>query len=474
MGGEGWRADADLSRAVAPTVHLEARKGTTAGSSSSWSAERRFAIWLLLITLAGFGFRFAYVVESRHDILKDDGPGYHALALVLADGQGFINPDPYRHSGEVEQRAVHPPVWSLTLMVPAFLGFRSLAEQQAFATVIGAATIAMVGFAGRRLGGPRVGLVAAGIAAAYPLFWRYERELLSETLVLLGVAAVLFLSYDFWTRPNLGRAVAVGAVCGLLTLTRAELILLGVALLAPLVLLAPAVPWRQRVGWFAIAGVIMAGVVAPWVVYNLARFEEPVLLTHSLGRNLSIANCDFTYSGEQLGHTHGRCVQTREPEVRASLRRTGGDASTRETVERRQGLVYVRDHLARVPVVVFAREGRAWGVFRPFEQMELEARTGTSLWVFQAGFVVHWLLLPAAIIGAVLLRRRNVPLFPLIAFLVIGAIAIALTFGKVRFRAPADVSIVLLAAVAIEAILPRGRTAAGELASRPPEPKEVP
>ena len=444
----------------AGATQAETRSTPTASASSRRRGWPRFVLWLALIALLGFGFRLAYVVETRHDFLSDDGPGYHALAGSLAEGRGFIAPETAHDSREVVQEAGHPPVWPLTLMVPARFGFRSRSEQQAFATLIGAAAIVMVGFAGRRLVGPRAGLLAAGIAAAYPLFWRYERELLSETLVLFEVAAVLFLAYGFWARPSLGRAVAVAAVCGLLALTRAELVLLGVALLAPLILLAPRIPWRRRAGWLAVATATMAGVIAPWVAYNLMRFEEPVLLTHSLGYNLSIANCDFAYSGEQFGHGDGRCLEMREPELEATVRSTDGDASTRDMVQRRQGLDYVKAHLTRVPVVVLAREGRAWGVFRPAQQITLEARTGTARWVFWAGFVGSWLMMPMAVAGAVLLRRRRVPLFPLLAFVVVAVVAVAMTFGKVRFRAPADVPVVLLAAVAIDAILPRERGAA--------------
>jgi len=428
---------------------------STLGARSSRSGGgRRFAVCLALIALVGFTFRLAYVVENRHDPVRMDGTYYHELALVLADGKGFINPFEFRDDGRVDPQAIHPPLWPVALAVPSLFGFRSLREQQAFATVIGAATIVLVGLAGRRVAGARVGLVAAGIAAVYPNFWRFERELMSETLVLFGVAVVVLLSYHFWARPSLVRAIAVAIVCGLLALTHGELVLLVVALLAPLVLFAPAIPARRRAVWFACAATAMAAVIAPWAIYNVARFEEPVLLTHSLGFNLMISNCDFTYSGPRLGYQAPQCRQLREADLRAFLRsRGGGDASVREVKLRRQGLEYVREHVTRVPVVVLAREGRTWGVFRPAQQVKLEPNRGTARWVIWAGFVAYWALIPAAAAGAVVLRRRKVPLFPLLAFVAIAVIAVAITWGYTRFRAPAEVSLVLLAAVALDAIL---------------------
>jgi hypothetical protein len=66
-----------------------------------------------------------------------------------------------------------------------------------------------------------------------------------------------------------------------------------------------------------------------------------------------------------------------------------------------------------------------------------------------SGFAAFWLLSIAAVGGVIILRRRRLPVFPLAAPLLTAAIGIALTFGSVRYRTPADASIVLLAAVAI-------------------------
>ena len=84
------------------------------------------------------------------------------------------------------------------------------------------------------------------------------------------------------------------------------------------------------------------------------------------------------------------------------------------------------------------------------------------------GFAAYWLVSIAAIGGVIVLRRRDIPVYPLLAPIVTAVIGIALTFGSVRYRAPADVSIVLLAAVAIASVT---RTGPGpELRSRADSP----
>jgi hypothetical protein len=72
-----------------------------------------------------------------------------------------------------------------------------------------------------------------------------------------------------------------------------------------------------------------------------------------------------------------------------------------------------------------------------------------------AGFVSFWLLVPFGVAGAVLLRQRGRALWPLLApALVVTAIS-ALFYGLLRFRVPAEVSLVVLAAVAVVELLDR-------------------
>ena len=64
-------------------------------------------------------------------------------------------------------------------------------------------------------------------------------------------------------------------------------------------------------------------------------------------------------------------------------------------------------------------------------------------------------LLALSVVGVVALRRRRVPLTPLLA--VIGAVALTVGFvyGTTRFRAPAEVALVLVGSVGIDAAIRR-------------------
>ena len=131
-----------------------------------------------------------------------DGLYYHAIAGTRGRRQGL-----HRARGVRQARAGDPD-----RAAPAGLAARPDRRRvrrpahdiraTVIACLIGTATVVMVGFAGRRIAGGRVGLVAAAIAAVYPNFWLYERELMSETLTLLLAATTILLAYRFHDRPT--------------------------------------------------------------------------------------------------------------------------------------------------------------------------------------------------------------------------------------------------------------------------------
>jgi len=64
--------------------------------------------------------------------------------------------------------------------------------------------------------------------------------------------------------------------------------------------------------------------------------------------------------------------------------------------------------------------------------------------------VCYYLLVVAAAIGLAVLRRRRAPTWILLTPIVMVAFTAGLTFGLTRFREPAELSIVILAAVGLD------------------------
>jgi 4-amino-4-deoxy-L-arabinose transferase-like glycosyltransferase len=429
----------------------------------------RFGRWLVLICAVALILRLGIVYQGRHDTLNGDGFVYSAQANWNARGQWFVG----IFSAAKPPDALHPPAWTLLLTVWAWLGQHSWYSQQVLAAFVGTLTVGIVALAGRRIAGVRVGLLAAGIAALYPGLWVYERAILSETLLLLGIAVMILLAYRFRAQPSAGLAATLGIVCGILALTRSEQILVFGFLVAPLILAVGHVEWRRRIGWLALAALCVLVVLAPWTIYNLGRFQRPVLLSNNFGSAVAQGNCNITYYGPLTGSYSLGCLTPLPGEASGEQ-----DQSVENSTRLHQGSTYLEHHLGRLPVVMFAREGRAFGFWNPFQQVRLDAEwegsgpliggssyVPTALWVNRLALFGFWLLLLPAAAGLIVLRRRTIPVYPLLGFFAIVALTVAATYGEPRYRAAIEIPLVLLAAVGIGAALTHER--------RPPSPEVI-
>jgi len=185
--------------------------------------------------------------------------------------------------------------------------------------------------------------------------------------------------------------------------------------------------------------------IGPWVVFNLARFEEPTFLSTNDGIALLGSNCDGVYSGPDTGLTDLTCL-------RGNPR---GDQSVDSKIYRDRAFDYIGEHTGRAVVVSVARVGRTWSVFRPFDMLEYNEGEARERWVTALGLVFFYPLVVLAVFGIVVMRRQRDVLWPLLVPVVIVTIASAATYGQTRFRVPAEPSLIVLAAVGLAALLSR-------------------
>jgi hypothetical protein len=206
-----------------------------------------------------------------------------------------------------------------------------------------------------------------------------------------------------------------------------------------------AVPdWRGRLK--TLGGVFLAAaiVVAPWVARNLYQFDRPVFLSSGLGLALAYANCDRVYYGERLGYWEYTCGQPAPP---------AADASIEEAEYRKQAFTYIGNHQRRLPIVMAARVLRQWSFFHPNQQTALDVYEGRDRWVSRLGVAQYYGLLPLGAVGFVSMRRRRVPTWPLAALFVGVTVTAVVTYGVTRFRTPAEIGLVIFAAVGVDAIV---------------------
>lgn len=416
---------------------------------------RGFGFWLGAIVAVGVVLRVLYTVLMAPwpPPVGDDALFYHFEALVLAHGRGFISVD-YALLGVTRPSAAHPPLYPLMLAGLAKLGGTGQEAQRLMGSAFGAGTIVAVGLMGRRLAGARVGLVAAGIAAVYPMLITADGALLSETLYGLLVALSLLSGYRLMDAPGGRRAVSLGVLLGLTILTRGEAVLLVPLLLAPIVR-------RPRGGRAALIACCAAVVViAPWTVRNWIVFDQFVPISTNSASAIAGANCHSTFYGSKIGSWDNACIKPYPGNEAAALDRAQSD-----------GVHYALHHLGRLPIVAASRLARVWGLRRNLlpgsKLVQLPDRSAIAL---ELGFVMYYVLVLLGIYGFVLLLRRAVPAWILISPFILVSVSAIIIYGDVRFREPAEPALVVLAAIGADHLWRRHTHRGDDALDRRPQP----
>jgi hypothetical protein len=444
-------------------------------------AVTRFGRVLLVIVAVAFGIRVAYVAiakagpcpvvlpdgkrvgSSPSSCLRGDELFYNAEANYVAAGHGFREPlSAFTHPGEKPPPAAdHPPLTVFVLTPVSWLTDHAplswviseslhdhVREHRYTMVVLGTLLVGLIGLLGRRVGGDTVGLVAAAIAAVSPNVWVNDGLVMSETLTALTVVGALLVTLWWRERPSWRRAGLLGVVCGVAVLARVEFVLLFPLLVIVVAWSIPGSP-RARAQQALLAFAAMLVVISPWVGFNLARFHDPTFVSTNDGLTLAGANCDASYRGSGTGFWALECA----------AHTPNGDQSVVSSALRRRGLDYAKAHTGRAPIVVLARLGRTWSLFRPADMIRLNTGEDREEWVTRLGLIAYYPTLVLAIVGAVVLARRRafVALWVLLVPVLIVTINTVITYGQTRFRAGAEPSLALLAAVGAVALIGRVR-----------------
>lgn len=372
------------------------------------------------IVLAAVGVRLVAAYFNRHYPVQGDAAVYHIEAGFLAHGEGF------RRAFTDVPTAEHPPVHIMLLALFDLLGAHGTAAQKALLGLVGGATVGMIGLLGRSIKDERTGLIAAAIAAVYPMLWLPDAALMSETTSMLAVVLVMLVAYR---KRTIRTAILLGALIGLAALVRGELVLLLALLLLD-----------RRHAWAALLACVV--VLMPWTIRNALTFDRPVLISSNTGGLLAGANCHATYYTSLIGAWEYRCLQHRPP----------GDEAEADAGFRARGIRYARAHAGRVPLVAAVRLGRLLDVYRPWTQgVFYQTQEGRNKTAARAGLLFYWALLPLGIAGAVLTGRRGAILLVPVGLVLLVAL---LTYGSTRFRTSAEPSLVVFSALALRRAWP--------------------
>ena len=268
-------------------------------------------ILLAAIAVIGLGAR-AYVVVNPAEHPADDSRAYYALAKALYEEGSFGGPE-FRDSSDWSPGA---PL----LYAAAFYATGGAREGTAriVEALMGVAAILVVFLLGRRLGGNRVGLLAAFAVAVYPPFIHSTGELMSEppAMLTLPAAVLAFLwaadarqaSPARGARPGGGgpagevyvlgpppprhprvRWLLPGLLFGVTAMFRPEYLFVGIAfvvLVAARVWIAEG--WRPGLVAAVLFTAAMALPIVPWTIRNVEVLDRVVPISTGSGKALYV------------------------------------------------------------------------------------------------------------------------------------------------------------------------------------------
>lgn len=414
---------------------------------------RTFAGRLTAVAALGLVLRAAYLYgPARHVHGIGDWWFYHWQPGLIVNGHGLTDPWQALTTHAYHPSAAHPPLYSIVLSGLYLLGGHGALIQRSLGLVLGTVTLVLVGLLGRRVGGERLGVVAALLYAVYPVMIAVDGDLMSEVLYGPLIAGMLLGAFALYDRPTVRRAIVLGAVIGLAALTRSEALLFVPFLLVP-------VAWRARAsGRMVLAGagtLACIVVIAPWLIRNEVAFGRFVLISTNNQTVIAGANCAQTYHGVNMGGWDITCIAPR----------TRTNEAAQAAIWQHQGLTYAAHHVGRLPAVILLRELRVWDLWQPRRQARTFAE-GQQIDVAEAGVAVFWLLALAGIAGVVALRRRSPALLILLAPAVVVCLTTAIGYGVPRLRDSFDIALSVLAGAGVLALHER-------LAARRRAPRRV-
>jgi 4-amino-4-deoxy-L-arabinose transferase-like glycosyltransferase len=401
-----------------------------------------------LITMLALGVRLAFAWSQERQIPRNvleivpfqNETGNIANSLAL--GKGF---------GSVFRQETGPTAW-LTPVYPVLVGaifriFGIFSVASFFAivfmnSVFSAAACVPIFYAGKRVQGLGVASGAAWLWALFPSAVVIPFEWVWDTSLsaLLG-ATLLWATLEFAESRRWSDWCAYGLLWGLALMTNPAL-----ASLLPF-LLGWAVYRANAVGSLGIARpALAAGIVVlcclPWTIRNYAVFHRIIPLRSNFAFELWLGNNDIFDENARNGKQ--RITRFEEVHLYSKL----GETAFMEE-KWRIATDFMRSHPALEMRLTGRRFVAMWlGTEHPVKDFrETDSRLA------RVAFVANWIAALGTLGGVfVLWWRRNVYAFPAAAFPVVFPLVYCLTHASLRYRHAIDPVVLLLSAIALQAV----------------------
>lgn len=403
------------------------------------------SVWIVLAL--ALALRVLLVALTWHTHVTLDPSDFDRTAASIASGHGY---PPSNRAPGGGPSAFRPPAYPFFLAgVYVLAGHSAPALGRLAGALLGVVSVALIGLIALRVWDRRVAKVALVIAAIAPPLVVLSTALISEALfVPLVLAAVLTALEARGRPPHLRWATATGVLAGLAALTRTN----GLILLIPLGLAFLPRMWRRPSGWLRPATVVLAAAltIAPWTIRNALVFHAFIPISDETGYTLAgtynqVSRANSRFPAAWIEAEHGKSPEYAQ--ILSTGRREHWNEPTYGSHLQAQALREIESHPAYVLKVAY------WNAIRMFDVAEIRlARNNlhdTDIPLAPALALMNAApLLEVLAIGGLFDRRaRRVPRwFWLVPLLLATTLFVS---GFIRFRAPIDPFLVMLAAICL-------------------------
>ncbi|MEE9269051.1 MAG: glycosyltransferase family 39 protein [Candidatus Krumholzibacteria bacterium] len=368
-----------------------------------------------LALIFAFAVLWRVLMLFHYKMIDTDAAYYGAVARFFAEGHWERGLDP-----------VWPPFYPWMMSIPVRLGLSLEASGILVSLLASAGCVVCCYFLARVIAGPRVGIMAAVVAAVHPRLVIISQSLLTEALYLFltGTALALFCqSFQVVCRDVNGRAsigiFLTGIVLACAFLTRPEAVIFFVLLLAvtagrAILQLAR----RQTLRMFLVPLLLVAGFLVPSMpyLYDVAKTEGRWIIGEKGALNFYLTYRDaYKAEGIQVQPSDYATI------TGASGERKPGNYHVGEFIRRRPGMV-VRRTLGNLPSAILNKIPSL--MYWPLMLLAISGiayRRGVPRSMYETLFGV-WILVIAVAISPLFLMRRffAAALTPLIVWSAIG------------------------------------------------------
>jgi 4-amino-4-deoxy-L-arabinose transferase-like glycosyltransferase len=411
---------------------------------------------LLVVIVAAFAIRFVYIGSLAKDPYWPDAREYHVIALEMqhswayrnAAGQAIVYwPPGYPYFVGATYRLLGPEVYSARV----------------FQAALGALTCLLIYPIGARLFDRRAAVLAAALAAAYPLAVYTAGTLYPATLQTFLLACVVLLCLVSRERGSAAIALCAGvaaAVSALVTPSALPAFLLAALWLGLTSARAETgnrersgtrVPLRRAllVAVFFLLPVVLA--LSAWTYRNYRSFGRPVVVSANGGFNFWLGN------HPDVGATTGNRMTERMRKELGAVYAKYRNVAVRDSVLYSKGSEYVAADPGRFVRLSAAKAVNFWRLYpKPMTDAGAAAQKAKLYSLLSYG-----LLLPFGVVWLLRSLRRSPGAWLILLVFLAYTCVHALFISKVRFRVPLDPYIIIFASGALFALVDLVRARAG-------------